>query len=126
MSFNLISIVNNQYLFLGPPRIPILGSYWALLKEDYYFSHKSTQILAKRYNTDILGLFLGSAPTIVTFGYDVCKEVLSKEEFLGRNDTILNRGRSSGELLGKKDLGFFFIGIKRVVNNILLLFTLKC
>lgn len=87
---------------IGPPRIPILGSYWALLKEDYYFSHRSTELVAKKYNTDILGLFLGPAPAIVTFGYDLCKEVLTREEFFGRNDTILTRGRSLGDLIGKR------------------------
>ncbi|KAF2881534.1 hypothetical protein ILUMI_24637 [Ignelater luminosus] len=87
-------------LHLGPPRIPILGSYWALLKEDYYFSHRSTELVAKRYNTDILGIFLGPAPAIIPFGYDLCKEVLTREEFFGRNDTILTRGRSLGDLIG--------------------------
>lgn len=64
--------------------------------------------MAKRYNTDILGMFSGSIPTIVTFGYDLCKEALTKEEFIGRIDTIITRGRSFGELRGKEIPSCFY------------------
>ncbi|RZC31857.1 cytochrome P450 304a1, partial [Asbolus verrucosus] len=84
----------------GPPKLPLWGSYWFMLKENYNFAHLSLESLGKRYKTDILGLFLGDTPTVVTFSYDLCKELLTKEEFIGRNDTIIVRTRSLGDLKG--------------------------
>lgn len=88
-------------LYLGPPRLPFIGSYWYLLKENYYIADVALSKLGKLYNTNILGYYLGTFPTITTFGYELCKEVLTREEFIGRNDTIATRGRSLGKLTGK-------------------------
>lgn len=52
--------------------------------------------LAKKYNTDLLGFYLGDTPTIVPISNDLCKEVLTREEFAGRNDTIITRLRGLG------------------------------
>ncbi|XP_063909188.1 probable cytochrome P450 304a1 [Zophobas morio] len=84
----------------GPPRLPIWGSYWFMLKENYNFAHLALEALGKRYKTDILGVFLGDFPTVVTFSHELCKELLTRDEFTGRNDTIVTRTRSMEEKRG--------------------------
>ncbi|EEZ99196.1 cytochrome P450 304E1 [Tribolium castaneum] len=84
----------------GPPSLPIWGSYWFLLKENYNLLHLSFETLGKRYKTDILGFFLGNAPTVVTLSYELTKEMLSRDEFMGRNDTIIVQTRSRGSPKG--------------------------
>lgn len=75
-----------------------------MLQENYKFAHLSLITLAKRYKTNILGIYLGKFPTVVTFSYDLCKEMLTREEFTGRPDTILIRERGLRELKGKSNL----------------------
>lgn len=58
--------------------------------------------MAKKYKTDVLGLYLGDTPTIVPMSYDLCKEALTKEEFFGRVDNIIVRRRGLGQLRGKQ------------------------
>ncbi|KAF5281630.1 hypothetical protein FQR65_LT02950 [Abscondita terminalis] len=84
----------------GPPRLPIYGSYWYLLKENYYFTHKAVEKLSEKYKTKLIGMYLGDAPTIIPVSYEMVKEALTREEFIGRNDTFITRNRSFGELLG--------------------------
>ncbi|KAK4881097.1 hypothetical protein RN001_004416 [Aquatica leii] len=90
----------------GPPRLPLWGNYWFLLREDYYFTHRSTALLAQRYNTNILGLYL-RGPTVITCDYESCKEVLTREEFYGRETSLLSLTRSRGVTAGI----FFLDGI---------------
>lgn len=96
---NKFSII--KYIFEGPPRLPIWGSYWYLLKKNYYFPHKALESLGKQYDTDILGFYLGDFPAITTMDYRTCKRLLLKEEFNGRNDTIIIRERGLGAPRGK-------------------------
>jgi hypothetical protein len=84
----------------GPPKLPFWGSYWFMLKENYKFAHLAFETLGKRYKTDILGLFLGTGPAVVVFSHELCKEVLTRDEFIGRNDSIIIRTRGLGELKG--------------------------
>jgi cytochrome P450 len=84
----------------GPPKLPLWGSYWFLLKENYNLSHLAMAALGKKYKTDILGLFLGNFPAVVTLNIELSKELLTREEFIGRVDTILVRTRSFGDLKG--------------------------
>ena len=63
--------------------------------------HLSMESLAKQYKTDILGLFLGDFPTVVTLSHELTKEMLSRDEFVGRVDTVIVRVRSRGEPKGK-------------------------
>ncbi|XP_063909187.1 probable cytochrome P450 304a1 [Zophobas morio] len=84
----------------GPSKLPIWGSYWFLLKENYNMLHLSMESLAKQYKTDILGLFLGDFPTVVTLSHELTKEMLSRDEFVGRVDTVIVRVRSRGEPKG--------------------------
>lgn len=84
----------------GPPKLPFWGSYWFVLKEHYDHAHLAFESMAKKYKTDVLGLYLGDTPTIVPMSYDLCKEALTKEEFFGRVDNIIVRRRGLGELRG--------------------------
>ena len=84
-----------------------------MLKENYNFAHLALEALGKRYKTDILGVFLGDFPTVVTFSHELCKELLTRDEFTGRNDTIVTRTRSMGEKRGT------FIKVFNSVYNIL-------
>ncbi|KAI7815163.1 cytochrome p450 [Rhyzopertha dominica] len=71
-----------------------------MLKEDYYLSHEAFIKLGKQYNTNILGLYLGDIPTVVTLDHSLTKELLTRDEFIGRNDTIITRTRALGQKLG--------------------------
>ncbi|GLH03092.1 Cytochrome P450 306a1, partial [Gryllus bimaculatus] len=84
----------------GPPRLPIWGSYWLLLLENYHFMHKATLSMARRYNTSLLGLFLGQFPTVVATSYEHVRTILTRPEFAGRPDIIQVRARAFGERLG--------------------------
>jgi hypothetical protein len=94
-----LKTLDAKYL-LGPPKLPLWGSYWFLLKENYNLSHLAMAALGKKYKTDILGLFLGNFPAVVTLNIELSKELLTREEFIGRVDTILVRTRSFGDLKG--------------------------
>lgn len=59
---------------------------------------------AKRYKSNILGFYFGDSPLVVTMDYELSKELLTREEFQGRNETIINRTRGLGKLLGKYNL----------------------
>jgi hypothetical protein len=69
---------------LGPPRLPVWGSYWLLLLKNFSFVHIGFHKLAQKYNTKILGLYLGSFHTVVVNDYKHIREVLSRPEFQGR------------------------------------------
>ncbi|KAK7793941.1 hypothetical protein R5R35_011867 [Gryllus longicercus] len=84
----------------GPPRLPIWGSYWLLLLENYHFMHKATLSMARRYNTNLLGLFLGQFPTVVATSYEHVRTILTSKEFAARPDIIQVRARAFGERLG--------------------------
>ncbi|KAJ9576647.1 hypothetical protein L9F63_025457 [Diploptera punctata] len=85
----------------GPPRLPIYGSYWFLLLINYKYTFKAVDYLARKYRTNVLGLFMGSMPTVVACDYDSIQEVLTKSEFQGRVDSFVTRDRQLGKLIGK-------------------------
>ncbi|KAK5638647.1 hypothetical protein RI129_012942 [Pyrocoelia pectoralis] len=84
----------------GPPNLPIWGGYWFLLMANYNFVHKAIDVLAKLYNSDIVGIFFGNTPVVHITGYNLVKEALTRDEFVGRCDIYVTRYRSMGELLG--------------------------
>ncbi|VVD05006.1 unnamed protein product [Leptidea sinapis] len=49
--------------------------------------------LAKEYKTKIVGLFLGPYPQIIVNDPIIIKEVLIREEFDGRMDTVVSPSR---------------------------------
>ena len=58
--------------------------------------------MSARYKSPVLGLYVGSAPTVVTNDLSSTRELLQKPEFQGRPDNFTARLRSFGELYGKK------------------------
>ncbi|GLH09240.1 Probable cytochrome P450 304a1, partial [Gryllus bimaculatus] len=81
----------------GPPRLPIWGSYWLMLWEDYRFMHKSLLTLAERYKTKVLGFYLGDFPCVMLKDYEDIKEMQSRSDLIGRADVIVARERSLGQ-----------------------------
>ena len=93
-------LINNLKCVIGPPSLPIYGAYWLLLFSNWTYLHKAIENMRRRYKTKVLGLYLGSVPTVVACAYESIKEVESKPEFLGRMDTVVARERGLGKLLG--------------------------
>nr|ARA91628.1 cytochrome P450 monooxygenase [Pieris rapae] len=87
----------------GPVKLPVYGGYWIILSKAYKDLGLATMRLAKEFNTKVVGLYLGECPQVIVNDPALVKEVLLREEFDGRMDTILGRARS-----GWKKLGLFF------------------
>lgn len=87
----------------GPPRLPVYGSYWIVLAQQFNDLAIAFRKLGEKYKTKIIGLHLASFPAVVVNDPVLIKEVLNREEFDGRMDIILFRLRSFW-----KKLGIFF------------------
>ncbi|PSN50102.1 hypothetical protein C0J52_04715, partial [Blattella germanica] len=83
-----------------PPRLPIWGSYWFVLWQNYKFVHVAYHKLAKKYKTKILGLHLGPIPTVVVNDYEMVRQVLHRPEFQGRVKLDIVNMRTYNENLG--------------------------
>lgn len=81
--------------------MPIYGAFWIVLAYEFNNLAQAFYKLGKRYNTKIIGLYLGNVPTIVLNDPADIKEMLNREEFDGRMDIILFRLRSYWKKLGK-------------------------
>ncbi|XP_021941664.1 probable cytochrome P450 304a1 [Zootermopsis nevadensis] len=68
----------------GPPRLPVWGSYWFVLLNNFKFTHIGFHKLAQKYRTKIMGLYLGPFLTVVVNDYQNIKHVLTRPEFQGR------------------------------------------
>ncbi|PNF32313.1 hypothetical protein B7P43_G16248 [Cryptotermes secundus] len=84
----------------GPPRLPVWGSYWLLLLKNFKFLHIGFHKLAQKYNTKILGLYLGSFPAVVVNDYKNIREVLTRPEFQGRVKLFILNLRTYNKNLG--------------------------
>lgn len=60
--------------------------------------------LAKRHNTNVLGLKLGRELVVVAFSYEVVRKVLTREEYEGRPDNFFIRLRTMGTRKGNEFL----------------------
>lgn len=77
----------------GPPRIPFIGSYWAMLLLDHGRLHKASLALSKYYKTKVLGLWLGQYPTIAINDYELMREAFRSTIFDGKPDVFTARIR---------------------------------
>jgi hypothetical protein len=68
---------------------------------SYVFTHIGFHKLAQKYNTKVLGLYLGSFPTVVVNDYKNIKEVLTRPEFQGRVKLLILDLRTYNKNLGK-------------------------
>ncbi|XP_022128196.2 probable cytochrome P450 304a1 [Pieris rapae] len=87
----------------GPPSLPIYGAYWIIVAKAFNNLALATIRLAKEYNTKLVGLYLGPIPQVLVNDSTLIKEVLIREEFDGRLDTVISRARGFW-----KKLGIFF------------------
>lgn len=80
-------------LYIGPPKIPIFGSYLFFLPINYKHIHRATETMARWYNTSILGYHYKSIPSITTIDLDSTKEMLNNSDMDGRPVFELVRSR---------------------------------
>jgi hypothetical protein len=87
----------------GPPRIPLVGSYFFLLLMEYKNIHELMVKLSRFYKSSMIGFYVGGdAKVVVVNDHKLVKEVLVRPEFDGRNDFIVARLRDPNyELNGK-------------------------
>ncbi|KXJ73478.1 hypothetical protein RP20_CCG015763 [Aedes albopictus] len=107
----LIAYRCHRYLFdrpknfpSGPPKLPLLGGYAIMLMLNFYHLHRAANKLCEYYKTKMLGIYLGSFPTIIINDFGTVKEVLNRVEFDGRPDLFIARMREKNFLLR----GIFF------------------
>lgn len=84
----------------GPKNFPIWGGYYQVLWENMNLPYKTFHSMAKRYKTNVVGLFLGNFKVVVACDLETCRDVMLKPEFQGRVDAFLPRYRGDGDLLG--------------------------
>ncbi|KAK3908619.1 putative cytochrome P450 304a1 [Frankliniella fusca] len=84
----------------GPPRLPVVGGYLHLLAYNYRYTYKGLVTMSARYKSPVLGMYVGSDPTVITTDFASTRELLLKPEFQGRPDLYGARLRSFNELLG--------------------------
>ncbi|XP_005180646.1 probable cytochrome P450 305a1 [Musca domestica] len=86
----------------GPDCVPWVGNTIQLRKEARASGgqHKAFEKWSKTYNSDVLGLKLGSELVVVALGYEMQKDVNLQEVFEGRPDTFFLRLRTMGTRKG--------------------------
>lgn len=77
----------------GPPRIPIFGSYLFMLLLDRHHLQRAANFFAKWYKSNIIGLYLGTTPTIILNDTEKVKKALFVREFDGKPDLLIGRLR---------------------------------
>ncbi|XP_068631506.1 probable cytochrome P450 304a1 isoform X2 [Battus philenor] len=106
--FTVVQLYKNAYkrphkFPPGPPSLPVYGAYWLLLAKSYNNLADACIKYSKEYKSKVIGMFLGDIPAVVVNDPKLLREVLTREEFDGRTDTITSRLRSYW-----KKLGIFF------------------
>ncbi|XP_059056664.1 probable cytochrome P450 304a1 [Achroia grisella] len=105
VTYSIVRCYKNAFKTLpnfpaGPPRLPIYGAYWIVLATAVNNLSLAFQRLGEWYDTKIVGLFLGTLPTIIVNDSTMIKEMLNHEDFDGRTDIILGRLRAYWKRLG--------------------------
>nr|AMR44690.1 cytochrome P450 305a1 [Mylabris cichorii] len=82
----------------GPRWLPLIGNLPELKKlaKSLGGQHLALSELSRIYNTNVLGLKLGSDYVVVVFSYNTVRQVLTREEFEGRPDNFFIRLRCMG------------------------------
>lgn len=81
------------------------GAFWIVLAHGFGDLSLAFRKLGQKYKTKLVGLNMGSFPTVVVNDSQLIKEVLNREEFDGRLDIIISRLRSFWKKLGKFQIG---------------------
>uniref|UniRef100_A0A1B6ERT2 Cytochrome P450 n=1 Tax=Cuerna arida TaxID=1464854 RepID=A0A1B6ERT2_9HEMI len=77
----------------GPYRWPIWGGYLQLLWENYKFPHLALHWMSRRYNTEILGMYLGPYPSIVACSPNSVRDILNHPNMQGRLSSVVSEMR---------------------------------
>lgn len=88
----------------GPPRIPFLGSYPLLCLINEKNLYKASMWLGKFYKSNVIGLYLGQSPVVITLDKQSVRSVLTGSDFDGRPVTFISRSRDPE----RKTRGIFF------------------
>ncbi|KOX76113.1 hypothetical protein WN51_11828 [Melipona quadrifasciata] len=97
------SVITNslEVVYLGIPRLPIVGSYWHLLWYNYEFPFKAITYYTNKLKSKVLTCYFGGFMTVVASDYNSIKEVLINSDFDGRVSTIdVILARAFGQSLG--------------------------
>ncbi|XP_046395180.1 methyl farnesoate epoxidase-like [Ischnura elegans] len=73
----------------GPPRWPIVGSFYYTRKWGPYL-YQSTATMKKLYG-DVVGFYLGPTPVVLVSGLDAIKELSFRDDLAGRPTLMLHR-----------------------------------
>ena len=76
--------VTTQIYVSGPPRLPVWGSYWFVLQQNFKYLHIGFYKLAQKYKSPIVGLYLGPIPAVVLNDYYSVRQALTRPELQGR------------------------------------------
>lgn len=77
----------------GPPRIPVFGAYLLLLLIDRKNLHLAVLKLCKWYKSKVIGLYIGTTPTVIANDYESVREILYNTAFDGRPPIFLAKLR---------------------------------
>lgn len=75
--------------FLGPPRLPYLGSYLLFMLVNSKHKHRAAAALCRFYKTNILGVYFGPFPAVILNDSESVKAALNKPEFDGKPQLLL-------------------------------------
>ncbi|KAG8271844.1 hypothetical protein J6590_053759 [Homalodisca vitripennis] len=88
-SLNSGDIVYKFSLLTGPYRWPIWGGYLQLLAENYKYPHLAMHWMARRYKTEVLGLYLGPYPAVVACSPNSVRDLLNHPNMQGRLTSVV-------------------------------------
>jgi len=76
----------------------VLGNFLTLKEKarEKKYLHEAVAAMARERNTSVLGLKLKTELTVVVFGFQMAKQVCTREVFERRPDTFLIRLRAMG------------------------------
>lgn len=106
-------------MFLGPPWVPLIGNGPELRKLAKIFGgqHLAYAELARRFDTEVIGLKIGKEKAICVCSYATVHHVLTSDEFLGRPDNFFFRLRGLGTRKGKYSISFCFLIACRYITG---------
>ncbi|XP_046679471.1 probable cytochrome P450 304a1 isoform X1 [Homalodisca vitripennis] len=89
----------------GPYRWPIWGGYLQLLAENYKFPYVAMHWMARRYKTEVLGMYMGPYPTVIACSQASVRDMLNHPNMQGRAEAFIPRNRDPDGVIR----GQFFI-----------------
>lgn len=96
-------MMKTRTFLLGPRGLPLVGNTPLLRKlaRSLGGQHEAFSQLAAEFKTPVVGLKLGSQLVAVALTPSVVREVLTKDEYVGRPDSFFMRLRCFGSRRGE-------------------------